>query len=79
MVTHGIRVRCFTPLSSAYHEKWPDVFAAVPNVGDWVRSRSGHILQVIKIIHTSSDTGVSPHVPDGAHFEPLIFVELGIL
>lgn len=42
---------CKTNLDDYKREDWPTKFVAVPRVGDWVESKGGKILAVVKVTH----------------------------
>lgn len=48
-----IQARCVTNVDKFKISDWPSVFAAIPNPGDWVASRSGGELRVVRVIHRS--------------------------
>ena len=47
-----IRGHCFTNMDRYKHERWPEEFAALPRVGDWVGAKSRTSLRVVAITHT---------------------------
>jgi len=42
-------------------DKWPRSFAAIPNLGDLVKSRTGKVLQVHSVTHVEDNTN-SPNI-----------------
>jgi len=64
-----IKGGCFTNLDGYLGEEWPRVFAAVPQKGDWIKSRSGRMLKVVSITHKVC-------IDDDNYAGPYIEVEL---
>ncbi len=53
-------------------EEWPEIFAAVPKIGDYIYSSNGLELKVTKIVHGTKPI-VRPYKP---LIEPVIFIHL---
>lgn len=55
-----IKVICQTNLDDYQKEYWPDFMSCRPQLGDWVRSRSGRELKIVKITHATNKTTEQP-------------------
>jgi hypothetical protein len=66
-----IRGYCRTNLDEYKGERWPDMFVAVPKLGDSIVSKSGKILTVVKITHLvnwrGSTSGTDPYIEVELH------------
>lgn len=72
-----IKATCFTNLDGYRHEEWPTEFVAVPHPTDWVQSKSGKTLTVVKITHGMRKSTRVDDVRSGSNaLEPYIRVEL---
>jgi hypothetical protein len=69
---------CFTNLDEYRREHWPEVFVAVPRVGEVVRSQSGKILKVVRVTHYMIE-GKERNAWDEIEKRPRIRVELSQL
>ena len=64
---------CRTNLDGYLTEKWPEMFAFPPNIGDRVQAESGRILYVVGITHKMSKPyGYIQDHPE----EPVVEIEL---
>lgn len=63
-----IEGHCTTNLDGYHTEKWPTLFAGIPQKGDYVRGKSGKVLKVVGITHS-----VHPSI---SYPDPYIIVEL---
>jgi hypothetical protein len=52
--TMTIKVRCRTNLDDWQTQEWPNEMAARPIIGDRVRAKSGKILKVVRVTHTTA-------------------------
>lgn len=46
-----IKAHCTTNLDAYINEIWPNVFIAVPRIGDYIQSKHRSILEVYQITH----------------------------
>jgi hypothetical protein len=54
---------CRTNLDNYQMEVWPEIFVAVPRVGECIESKSGKVLKVVRITHQTytEEVGLSHH------------------
>lgn len=57
----GVRGYCVTNLDSYKREEFPEYFVAVPREGEWVASKNGKILTVVKVTHECEMKHGEPH------------------
>lgn len=62
-----IRGYCRTNLDDFKREKWPEMFVAVPRVGEYVRSEDGKELRVIRVIHQQAALEPYPKIEVELH------------
>ncbi len=68
-----IKAHCHTNLDAYQRETWPNLFYAIPNIGDRIESKSGKILKVVSVTHGMTwDRGSGPRVEP----TPTIEIEL---
>jgi hypothetical protein len=72
-----IKATCFTNIDGYKHDEWPDRFVAVPREGEWVQSKSGKTLTVVKVAHgMRASTGLDDVRSRSGALKPYIRVEL---
>ena len=47
-----VKGKVYTALDDYQRETWPTVFAEVPKIGSYLKSKSGKILKVVRITHS---------------------------
>ena len=71
-----IRGYCRTNLDDYGREEWPNVFVAIPNIGDRVESKNGKWLYVCGVVHKKKWADKDHWGSELQDNEPYIEVEL---